>query len=451
MFDRPDATAVTDRRAVDWERHKGHGGPKILRPLDGWEDGGSQPHRYYTRTTSFAKAIEDLSKLMDWKMRQVALGMGRWPAGVVAAAGLTADQSDRKALQELADQALAMAGGGDAALKGTALHTFTERLDRGEDLGHVPAELAPFLEAYRILTRPLSFLHREVRTVHDGLGIAGTPDAIGTCDVPDPDGVVDGLRIIDLKSGKVSYPGPMSCQLAAYAGSRLYDPATGTRTPLEGVNSRWGIIVHAQLNGDVPPGLYWLNLEHGQRGLELARMVRTWRRVKADRVLRPVAGYGPGEAVPLPETPPASSEAAEDVAAAAEAIVAAEQPTPHVCQGCDVPLAENRHADGCTFGPAAQARTAILGAITTGDLKVLWRDHGESWGDDERRLAADRHAELHRQERLAAPRAALAAALVAADGPTLHRLWTEHGRTPVWTEEHSQLSRDRHQQLTAAA
>lgn len=388
-------TAPTfDRPAVDWERHAGHGGPKIL-PPPGVEwtgrTGKPQAHRYYSRATSMAKLIEGNEGLVKWKLRRLLVGIGQRPDYQAAAAALTMDERDKAAGNELAELAMEAAGP-SAALIGTALHTWTERVDRGEPLGHIPPEYRPLVDTYAELTQPLTFAHRECRTVCDALETAGTPDGLGTCAIPDPDGVVDGLRVIDTKSGKVDYPASMSVQLAIYSRSDLYDPATGTRTPVE-VNRRWGIIVHLQQDGAVPPGLYWLNLEHGHRGIDVAQQVKAWRAVRPGAILQPFAEQ-------LPEL---------------------EQPA----TGPDEP--------SWTTG----ALEAIAAAAHTSDLTGLWARHGADWGEWPTLVEAlrQRHAELAQGERLRAPRAALLGALSVAGRHQLDALWAQHGGTDVWTEE----------------
>jgi hypothetical protein len=290
-----------ERPAVDWTRHARTQAPKILPPPgEVWRtpSGRKQTGRYYTRTTTLAKTLEDAHALYGWKARRAVLGAGRRPDLMNLAASLTAEDHDRDALDELAER-LIEASGPSAAAIGTALHGFTERLDRGEPLDYVPEAFVELVAAWQRITAPLRLEYREVRTVHDRLGAAGTPDAFGFCSLPDPDGVVDERRVIDLKSGKIKYPATMSGQLYIYADSELYDPETGERRPLE-VNRRWGLIAHLQSDGSEPPGLYWLNLEHGRRLVELAVPVREWRAVKAEAILRPALVEERAPATPAP-------------------------------------------------------------------------------------------------------------------------------------------------------
>lgn len=425
---------VFDRPTVDWERD-GYKRPKIKPPVgDVWKSdkGRVEATRPYTRVTTFAGALDDSQGLVDWAAAQALLGASRRPDYVMAAAACTSWDQDKDTLRELVAKAKDAAGE-DAALIGTALHSFTERIDRGEPVGHVPEPYRPHLARYEQIIAPLTFTHHEVRTVNDQLQVAGTPDRFGYCSLPDPDGVVDKRRVIDTKSGRLDdYRVPkISAQLAIYSHSALYDPATGARTPLPDLCTRWGLIVHlpakataAELEAGAG-GLYWVNLDHGWAGAEeLAGRVRAWRKVRGGTLLVPARAPEPLE---QPATEQSSPAAAAEVTAERQEVL-------------DV---QAQHA--------SDARDAIVGAVTTSDLGLLWKQHGATWDQELQALAAERHAELKQQEDLAGPRAALAAALKTASGLELRALWLEHGETPVWTEEHATLARERHQELAGAA
>jgi hypothetical protein len=409
---------VFDRPTVDWERDRWKR-PKIKPPTgETWTSGTGKVEatRPYTRVTTFAGALDDSQGLVDWKAAQALLGASRRPDYMLAAAACQSWDQDKDTLRELVEKA-AEAAGESASAIGTALHAFTERMDRGEPVGFVPEPYRPHLARYEQIIAPLTFTHHEVRTVNDQLQVAGTPDRFGYCSLPDPDGVVDKRRVIDTKSGKLDdYRVPkISAQLAIYAHSALYDPTTGARTPLPDLCTRWGLIVHLPAKAtavELEAGagdLYWVNLDHGWAGAEeLAGRVRAWRKVRGGTLLVPARAPEPAESTEQPAT------------------------------GGDVP---QERVD------AALQAHAILGAITTADLGLLWKQHGATWDQELQALAAERHTELKQQEDLAGPRAALAAALRGAHPELLHQLWTEYGDTPTWTEEHSTLARERHQAL----
>jgi hypothetical protein len=241
----------------------------------------------YTRVTTFVEALLEGTALGRWKMRRVALGMGRRPDYVVAAAALTAEDRDKAALNDLAEKALEAAGP-NAADIGTALHQFTERIDRGEPIEHIPDAYVRDLDAYREQVQRITWLHREEPMVCDLLECAGTPDGIGLVDEPDPDGVVGIPRIVDLKTGNVEYTaGKFSAQLGTYANSALYDLKTGARTLVPELDTRWGLVLHMPA-GMGSAELRWLNLQHGWLGAQLSAPIRKWRTVTHGDLMRPL-------------------------------------------------------------------------------------------------------------------------------------------------------------------
>lgn len=131
----------------------------------------------YRRTTTFVGCLDDMNGLMAWKCRQVAYGMGQRKDLVVAAAA--ADPADKKLLAEIADKATEAASSSAGATVGTALHSFTERIDRGQPLGHVPAEYQADLDAYQRATEHIEWLGIETFRVDDNWKVAGTADRIG--------------------------------------------------------------------------------------------------------------------------------------------------------------------------------------------------------------------------------------------------------------------------------
>jgi hypothetical protein len=302
-FDRP---GQLERATADWVRDEGR---PLIKPDPQWQawiDGGrvgyrNEPpaswldrdgklleQRPYTRVTTFGEALLDGSMLSRWKMRRVVLGMGRRPDYVVAAAALTAEDRDTAALNDLAEKALEAAGP-NAADIGTALHGFSERIDRGEPIGFVPPEYRADLERYReVVEAHLTWVRREGRMVCDALEVAGTPDGEAYCDQPDPDGVVDLLRIVDLKTGNIeTTAGKFSCQLGIYANSARYNPETGERIWPENMCKRWGLVLHMPAGAGTAE-LRWLNLEHGFLGAYLAGPVRKWRTVNHADLMRPL-------------------------------------------------------------------------------------------------------------------------------------------------------------------
>lgn len=238
----------------------------------------------YRRTTTFVGCLDDTNGLMKWMSRQVAYGMGQRKDLVLAAAA--ADAADKRKLGEIADKAAETAKGvaGDAAETGTALHSLTERIDRGQQLGVVPAEYAADIEAYRQATEGIEWVGIETFRVHDEWKVAGTADRLAKFPWS------DRIRICDIKTGSIDYPHKMAMQLAMYARSVPYDIATDTRRtdPAE-IDLNTGVIIH------LPAGagqctLYEIDIAKGWGACLIARQVWNWRGTKD--LTRPLAPPG---------------------------------------------------------------------------------------------------------------------------------------------------------------
>ena len=171
---------------------------------------GGKP-KAYTRVTTLAETLDDRYNLEKWKQRQVAVGLMLRPDLLALVA---AQQNDKGQLDHTCDEAIAAAKGGAAGNTGTALHALTERLDKGEDLGHIPEVLRADLDAYRacIDRHGIEVVEVEQFVVCEALEAAGTLDRLGR--------VRDRLCVFDIKTGAgaVDYGLPsISVQLAIYA------------------------------------------------------------------------------------------------------------------------------------------------------------------------------------------------------------------------------------------
>lgn len=224
----------------------------------------------YRRTTTFVGCLDDMNGLMKWTARQVAYGMGQRNDLVLAASAARPD--DKKTLGEIAEKAKEAAKSSAAADIGTALHSFTERIDRGEPIGNIPNEYRADLEAYKAATAGIEWLGIEAFRVHDDWQIAGTADRIGRfpwSELP---------VIADIKTGSIDYPHKMSMQLAMYARMTPYDITTDTRTtdPGGGMNINRGVIIHLPA-GKGECTLYEIDIVKGWGACLIARQVWDWR------------------------------------------------------------------------------------------------------------------------------------------------------------------------------
>jgi hypothetical protein len=374
-----------ERPDVDWERHQGTGAPKILPPPGvTWRSSSGksrQRHRYYTRVTTYADAISDQYNLMQWKMERVALGLGQRPDYVRLASALTDRDDDRDARRELVAKALEAAGPNKAD-EGTALHALTERIDRGEDLGNPPPELVPDLVAYEALSGELfRFVQRECRVVCDELECAGTPDGIAHLAEACPAGCgPEVLHVVDTKTGSIRYPAKMAIQLAIYAHSKRYDPATGERHELgdgRPMCLKWGAIVHLPVeSGRAAP--YWLDLERGWHGAALCGPVREWNAQRADDVLRPFAEVlpvvasadgtvGRGEVRPASHNPKDARPAPAEATDLTEALAASLEQRGEVVELAEVVRHPSGHVEVVGEPRALEVVPAPLSAVNSAE------------------------------------------------------------------------------------
>lgn len=225
----------------------------------------------YTRATTIAGAVDDTNGLMRWKQVKTAFGLVARPDLAMALAATSPD--DKTAVHAIVEQAADAAGATAAATVGTAVHAFTERLDRGLDLGVVPAMYAPDLTAYQQTADQVGWrvLGVEVFTVLHAHKIAGTADRVLE---------LDGVRYIaDLKTSQtVDYPHKFAAQLAIYAHSLPYDIESQTTVPWDGPSPSTdrGLIVHLP-SGQGRCELHWIDLRAGWDAVHLALAVREWR------------------------------------------------------------------------------------------------------------------------------------------------------------------------------
>ena len=226
----------------------------------------------YTRTTTVAGSLDDGTALVAWKLRMAAAGLTLRPDLLLAA---SAARDNKLEMDKLVEDAMEAAGATSAATIGTAIHTLTEKHDRGEDLGVIPEDYVADIQAYDAATKHFENIFIEQFCVLDKYKIAGTPDRIVK--------YKGELFISDLKTGSISYPNKIAMQLAVYAHGLPYDPATAVRGSWGGVNQDKGIIVHLPA-GNGKCELHFVDIKQGWKGIELAMKVRTFRDAKKSLV-----------------------------------------------------------------------------------------------------------------------------------------------------------------------
>ena len=256
------STITTAAPTIERDRY---GRPKVIPP----DQGADAKKVSYTRCTTFVSVLEDRYNLEKWLQRMVATGLAQRPDLVLAAA---AAQDNKSKLNGLCDDAIEAAKGKAAATTGTALHTLTEMLDRGEDLPALPPDAARDVAAYQAATAKLDWVGIEQFVVNDPLQVGGTPDRIVQ---------IGGTRhIADLKTGNIGYGRlKIAMQLAMYARSRAYNPANGDRDPLD-VDVDKALVIHLP-QGQATCTLHWVDIAAGWSAVKVAAEVRDWR--KRDR------------------------------------------------------------------------------------------------------------------------------------------------------------------------
>ncbi|MPZ74008.1 MAG: hypothetical protein GEU74_12395 [Nitriliruptorales bacterium] len=218
----------------------------------------------YRRATTFIDVLEDKFALNLWSQRMVATGLASRPDLLMKAA---AAGGDKKELNQVVEAAREAGGASQAATTGSALHSLTEQLDRGQE-PLIPPSAQLDIDAYTAATKHMTMRDIEVFVVDDQRKVGGTFDRVVELD--------DVAYVADLKTGKIDYgQSKIAMQLAVYAGSHRYDPATGERSPLD-VNQDRGLVIH------LPAGagectLHWAALDQGREGLAIAEQVWAWR------------------------------------------------------------------------------------------------------------------------------------------------------------------------------
>lgn len=237
----------------------------------------------YTRVSTLAGALDDKSNLGDWLAANAMVGMVKDPSISSQIGSLTSKYGDpwyapegKKALKPLIKRAQEAGGSDRASGMGTSMHEFTEVIDEGRWPEYAPAELVPWLHAYRERMEEFECLGMELFVVNDELKTAGSFDRLWRM----PDGRV---VVADLKSGRSdpSYPGKVEIQVALYSHSERYNQQTGERAPIhDELDKDVGLLVHAPILGGGNPEvkLYELDLVRGWENAKLAAAVRLARK-----------------------------------------------------------------------------------------------------------------------------------------------------------------------------
>lgn len=265
----------------------------------------------WTAVTTFIGALKDAEGLLKWTARMIVTGLGQDEALWARAAGT--DPGDTRALDQIAEDAKRGAGAFAGANRGTALHGFQDRIDRGASNAdaNVPTKYVSDVDAYRAemaaqaLTPDLRYAERFVLIPEYQL--IGRIDGAFWRDDPRPtdSGYPEPeLYVGDRKTKQSKKSWYEECaQLGLYSlATHFYDPETNTTEPIapgmhpddgEDVARPWnmnaGVIIHAPA-GTGTCATYWANLKLGRQVAAVAHALRVLR-TKKDYV-RPMLPVG---------------------------------------------------------------------------------------------------------------------------------------------------------------
>jgi hypothetical protein len=244
----------------------------------------------WTRATTFAKTIADTYTLNMWGRRMVIVGLALRPDLLEKAKGLDV-REDRDALNAIGELAAEAAGSRGAARIGTALHGFTEQVDRGEE-PFVPAPWDRDIAAYRSAmdAEGLAILPGMIERliVCSGFQVAGTFDRL-VDDVGSPCPTC-GLtaKVGDLKTGADLDYGwlEIAVQLAIYGNAdAIFDKETKTYEPMPEVCKHQAVVMHLPANPRDEVNrhtctIYDLDIAKGWEIAGLCQDVRVARKIK---------------------------------------------------------------------------------------------------------------------------------------------------------------------------
>jgi hypothetical protein len=263
----------------------------------------------WTRATTFAKTIADTYTLNMWGRRMVIVGLTMRPDLLEQARGLDV-REDRDVLNRIGELAAEAAGSRGAARIGTALHGFTEQVDRGEE-PFVPAPWDRDIAAYRSAmdAEALEILPGMIERliVCEEYQIAGTFDRL-VDDVGSPCPVCGRTQKVgDLKTGADLDYGwlEIAVQLSVYGhASAIWNKETMTYEPMPEVCPHRAVVMHLPANPRDEVNrhtctIYDLDIEKGWEIAGLCQDVRVARKTKglASPRRRAVAIGDPTEAV----------------------------------------------------------------------------------------------------------------------------------------------------------
>lgn len=238
-----------------------------------------------TRVTTWAKTVDDTYWLERWKLRMAIKGLAERVDDLVPLVQSLHVDDDKRQLDRIADQCIEVSKASAGANKGTALHNFTDAVDRGEAIATKIVEWVTDITSYQAAMAAYGYkilpgmVERFV--VVPEVNCAGKFDRLVLC----PDGVI---RILDLKTSKsIDFSWcSIAVQEACYAhashiwiGSKEEEEKDPTKyIPLPGpIDQKVGLVAHLPV-GTGTCTMYGVNIAAGwEASTELCARVRQWR------------------------------------------------------------------------------------------------------------------------------------------------------------------------------
>lgn len=302
----PDAFSTPKQALKESDKYDSFGRYKLVHPDTG------KPVKW-TRATTYAKSVQDTYALSMWSQRMVLKGCALRP-DITAAAGTLDVKADKDRMNSLVEEAKKAAGDKVAANKGTAVHAYTEDLDKAwvgivTEVREVPEDFVPTVQAYEEILKafglePVPGLI-EFTTAVKQYEVAGTSDRVYKV-TRDITVKLNGRTVTlyageyvigDVKTGAdLSYGWQEICiQLALYAQglntSGVWDWGSGRwgRPVLPDnpdvmlkVRTDVGVVPHLPVDRSVTGAplatLYAVDLDAGWAASVLCGQVRTWRK-----------------------------------------------------------------------------------------------------------------------------------------------------------------------------
>jgi hypothetical protein len=283
-----------DGKPDRWKRYR------LPHPVTGAADG-------WTRATTFAKSISDTFKMSQWGTRMGGYGLLLRPD---LQAALAAAWPDRDRCNDIMEEAKGAAGSKVGANLGTAIHAFTEAIDRGET-PMIPAAYQTHVAAWSTLLAQYNLRVLDIERVvlclryggtnADGSdrGVAGTLDRV--CEFTKDTTVTVGKGrskktltfakgeriIVDLKTGRDLEYGwlEIAVQLSVYANAeQCWSKDEGLWLPQwERMRTDFAMVVHlpAQEPGaTMKAAMHLVNIKGGDEIAQLCTAVRAARKRK---------------------------------------------------------------------------------------------------------------------------------------------------------------------------